>query len=116
MANSNNNVTLVYSKARLNACAHHVSRLNNTMFNSTEDAKAHILSTVRNNIGNVLSRNSALMCTILTAGYVLIFYGVNKETDTCHVEFMIDPYIADLDNFQVSECEYNDDTVSVDCS
>ena len=116
MTDSNNNVILVYSNARLHACAYHVSRLNHTTFNSPKDAKEHILSTVRNNMDNVLSRYSSEMVTIQTAGYVLIFYGVNKNTNTCQVEFMIDPYIADLDNFHVSEHECNDDTVKIEHS
>ena len=96
---SEREITFLYKEPRLEACAHHAFLINKGVYFSVEQAKERILEVVKS-YKNMVKQNSENTICIATGGFVVAFHAVDTEDNTVVVQFYIDPYIADLDNFE----------------
>lgn len=98
---------LKYNISHVEACARVVSRLNNEVLPTPEDARELILSTLDAAKADIRRLDANRSLTNGTAGFVI---SVSPEFEgTRTVRFYIDPYIA---TFVYSE-DYNENTAEV---
>lgn len=88
-----------HNPAALAACAEWVSKLNNDVYRTPEDAREAITCTLSQYIKEWdANPNDVHMHTVATGGYMIMAYPP-YNTGIRRIEFLIDPFIADLHNW-----------------
>ena len=88
-----------YNPAALAACAFWVSKLNNDVYQSPAEARGAIVRTMEQYIKEWDQRQDTHVHTVATGGFLIMAYPPCND-GIRRIEFLIDPFIADLHNWQ----------------
>ena len=94
----------VCNLAQLQACADHVARLNNKVYSSVDEARSDILSVLNSTAkgaanNRYINRPHDYPITVSTGGFVIVINPEYPGAGVREVDFLIDPYIADLGHY-----------------